>query len=165
MASEHTFDISCDTDLQEVDNAVNMAMKEIKQRFDFKGSVSDIKLDKNKGVLHFVSDDEYKLKSVIEILLTKLVKRGVSNKALSFGNVEKGAGNSVKQSADIQQGIPQDKAKEIVKIIKNSKIKVSASIQDDKVRVKGKKIDDLQEVISIIKSKDFDVELQFVNFR
>jgi uncharacterized protein YajQ (UPF0234 family) len=165
MASEHSFDISCETDLQEVDNAINMAMKEIRQRFDFKGSVSDIKLDKSKGTIQIISDDEYKLKSVIEILMTKLVKRNVSTKAIAFGNIEKAAGNTVKQIANIQQGIPQDKAKEIVKIIKNSKIKVNASVQDDKVRVKGKKIDDLQKVISILKNEDFDIELQFVNFR
>ncbi len=165
MANEHTFDISCETDLQEVDNAVNMAMKEIGQRFDFKGSVSDIKLDKNKGIIQIVSDDEYKLKSVIEILMSKLVKRKVEVKAFSFGNIEKGAGNSVKQEAKIQQGIPQDKAKEIVKIIKNTKLKVNASIQENKVRVKGKKIDDLQQIMSILKNEDFDIALQFVNFR
>jgi uncharacterized protein YajQ (UPF0234 family) len=165
MASESSFDIACEIDFQEVDNAVNMAMKEIKQRFDFKGSVSKIEFDKGTGKITFTSDDDVKIKSVIEILMTKLVKRGVSVKAFDFGNIEKAAGNSVRQTATIQQGIPQNKAKEIVKLIKGLKLKVNASIQDDKIRVKGKKRDELQAVISAIKEKDFDIELQFINFR
>lgn len=165
MASESSFDIACEIDLQEVDNAVNTAMKEINQRFDFKGSSSSIELDKGTGKLKFISDDEYKMKSVIEILIVKLIKRGVSVKALDFDNIEKAGGNTVRQSASIQQGIPQDKAKEIVKIIKGLKLKVNASIQEDKVRVKGKKRDDLQAVMAAVKAEEFDVELQFINYR
>ncbi len=165
MADEHSFDIGCDVDFQEVLNAVNQANKEIEQRFDFKGSVSKIDFNKGEKEITVISDNEGKLKSVQEILLSKLVKRNVSTKALIFGNIEKASGNTVRQKITFQQGIPQDKAKEIVKIIKDSKIKVTASINEDKVRVKGKKIDDLQEVIKLIKSKDLGIEIQFSNYR
>ncbi|MCX8083559.1 MAG: YajQ family cyclic di-GMP-binding protein [Calditerrivibrio sp.] len=165
MAEEHSFDIGCEIDFQEVSNAVNQANKEIEQRFDFKGSASKIDFNKGEKEITIISDNEGKLKSVHEILISKLVKRNVSVKALIFGNIEKASGNTVRQKITFQQGIPQDKAKEIVKTIKDSKIKVTASINDDKVRVKGKKIDDLQEVIKLIKSKDFGIEIQFTNYR
>jgi len=125
MAEAHSFDIVCVVDLQEVDNAVNQAMKEISQRFDFKGSKSNIELNKDKGVVTVISDDELKIKSVIDILQSKLVKRGISLKALSYGKVEPAAGDTVRQVITLQQGIPQDKAKEIVKFIKNTKLKVT----------------------------------------
>lgn len=165
MAEEHSFDIVCNVDMQEVLNAVNQAMKEIGQRFDFKGSKSSIDLDKGKGLINLVSDDEFKLKSVIDILQSKLVKRGVSLKALSYGKVEQAAGSTVKQAITLQQGIPQEKAKDIVKLIKDMKAKVSPEIQKDQVRVKAKNKDDLQAVIAKIKEKDFGIHLEFTNYR
>ncbi|HEC98290.1 MAG TPA: YajQ family cyclic di-GMP-binding protein [Nitrospirae bacterium] len=165
MAEAHSFDIVCVVDLQEVDNAVNQAMKEIGQRFDFKGSKSNIELNKDKGVVTVISDDGQKIKSVIDILQSKLVRRGISLKALSYGKVEPAAGDTVKQVITLQQGIPQDKAKEIVKFIKNTKLKVTSEIQKEQVRVKGKKIDDLQAIMSRVKEKDFGIHLQFTNYR
>ena len=165
MAETHSFDIVCVVDMQEVDNAVNQAMKEIGQRFDFKGSKSSINIDKDKGVVTVISDDEQKIKSVIDILQSKLVRRGISLKALSYGKVEPAAGDTVRQVITLQQGIPQDKAKEIVKFIKNTKLKVTSEIQKEQVRVKGKKIDDLQAVMSRVKEKDFGIHLQFTNYR
>jgi uncharacterized protein YajQ (UPF0234 family) len=165
MAEEHSFDIVCNIDMQEASNAVNQAMKEIGQRFDFKGSKSNIELDKGKSTITLISDDEHKLKSVIDILQSKMVKRGVSLKALIYGKVEPAAGNTVRQLITLQQGIPQEKAKEIVKLIKDTKLKVGAEIQKDQVRVKAKKIDDLQAIIAKLKEKDFGIHLQFVNYR
>jgi hypothetical protein len=163
MAAENSFDIVSKIDLAEVTNAVTQAMKEIGQRFDFKGSKSNITQEKDALVI--VSDDEYKLKSVVDILQTKLVKRGVPIKNLSFGKVEPAAGGTVRQRVALQQGIPTDKAKEIVKTIKDTKLKVQAAIQADQVRVSGKNRDDLQTAIQILKGKDFGVELQFTNYR
>jgi uncharacterized protein YajQ (UPF0234 family) len=151
--------------MQEVLNAVDQSTKEIGQRFDFKGSKSSIELDKGKGTITLISDDEMKLKSVIDILQTKLVKRGVSLKALIYGKVEPAAVNTVRQLITLQQGIPQEKAKEIVKLIKDTKLKVGAEIQKDQVRVKAKKIDDLQAIIAKLKEKDFGIALQFANYR
>ncbi len=165
MAEEHSFDIVCEVNMQEVNNAVDQAMKEIRQRFDFKGSKSNIELDKGKGVVTLLSDDEQKLKSVIDILQSKLIKRGVSLKALSYGKVEAAAGGTVRQLITLQQGIPQEKAKEIVRLIKETKLKVNAEIQKDQIRVRGKKIDDLQSIIAKIKEKDFGIALQFTNYR
>ncbi len=165
MVDEHFFDIVCNVDMQEVSNAVNQAIKEILQRFDFKGSKSSIELDKGKGLITLVSDDETKLKSVIDILQSKLVKRGVSLKALNYGKVEQAAGSTVRQVVTLQQGIPQEKAKDIVKLIKDLKLKVTAEIQKDQIRVRGKKIDDLQLIIGKLKQKDFGIALQFTNYR
>ena len=165
MADEHFFDVVCNVDLQEVSNAVLQAMKEIEQRFDFKGSKSTIELDKGKAVITLNSDDEIKLKSVIDILQSKLVKRSISLKALNYGKVEQAAGSMVRQVLTLQQGIPQDKAKEMVKLIKDLKLKVSAEIQKDQVRVRAKKIDDLQTIIAKLKEKDFGIALQFTNYR
>ncbi len=165
MAEMHSFDIVCLVDMQEVDNAVNQAVREIGQRFDFKGSKSSVKLDKDKGTVTVISDDEHKLKSVIDILQARLVKRGVSLKALSYGKVEPATGDTVRQVITLQQGIPQDKAKEIVKHIKGLKLKVSAEIQKEQVRVKGKKIDDLQAVMSAVRERDFGIHVQFTNLR
>jgi uncharacterized protein YajQ (UPF0234 family) len=165
MADEHTFDIACELDMQEVLNAVTQAEKEIGQRFDFKGSKSSIELDKGKALITLVSDDEFKLKSVIDILQSKLVKRGVSLKALTYGKIEQAAGSTVRQVITLQQGIPQEKSKEIVKIIKDTKLKVNAEIQKDQVRVRGKKIDDLQTLMALIKEKDLGIHLQFTNYR
>jgi hypothetical protein len=165
MAEEHSFDIVCEVNMQEVLNAVDQSTKEIGQRFDFKGSKSSIELDKSKGIITIISDDEMKLKSVIDILQTKLVKRGVSLKALNYGKIEPAAGNTVRQVITLQQGIPQEKAKEIVKLIKDTKLKVGAEIQKDQVRVKAKKIDDLQAIIAKLKEKDFGIHIQVTNYR
>ncbi len=163
--SEHSFDIVSRVDMQEVLNAVNQAMKEISQRYDFKGSKSSIDLNKDKAEITLVSDDEHKLKSVVDILQGKFVKRGISLKAMSYGKAEPASGNTVRQIVSLQQGIPTEKAKDLVKFIKNLKLKVQATIQDDQVRVKGKKIDDLQSIISSIKEKELDYHVEFINFR
>jgi len=163
MAGENSFDVVSDVDLMEASNAVQQAMKEIRQRFDFKGSVSDIALEKE--VMTLTSDDETKLKSVIDILQTKLAKRGVSLKALDYGAIQPAAKGSVRQVVTIKKGISTEKAKEIVKFIKGSGVKVQASIQEDQVRVSGKKRDDLQAIIQLLKSQDFGIDLQFTNYR
>lgn len=163
MAAENSFDVVSKIDMAEVTNAVTQAMKEIGQRFDFKGSKSNITQEKDALVI--VSDDEYKLKSVIDILQGKLVKRGVPVRNLTYGKVEAALAGTVRQKITLQQGIPIDKAKEIVKAIKDSKIKVQASIQADQVRVSGKDRDNLQTVIQLLKGKDFGIELQFDNYR
>lgn len=165
MADEHSFDIVSKVDLQEVLNAVQQTMKEIGQRFDFKGSKSDVELHKDKNEITVVSDNELKLKSVMDILQTKLIKRGVSMKALTYGKIEQAAGNTVRQIITLQQGIPVEKAKEIVKIIKDTKMKVQAEIQKDQVRVRAKKIDDLQSIMKLLKEKDLGVHMEFINYR
>ncbi len=163
MAAENSFDVVSKINMSEVTNAVSQAMKEIGQRFDFKGSKSNITQEKDALVI--VSDDEFRLKSVIDILQGKLVKRGVPIKNLSYGKLEPALSGTVRQRVSLQQGIPTEKAKEIVKAIKDSKIKVQASIQSDQVRVSGKSRDDLQRIIQILKGKEFGIELQFENYR
>ena len=165
MADEHSFDIVSRVDMQEVTNAVQQSIKEIQQRFDFKGSKSSIELNKDAGEITLVSDDEYKLKSLTEILKAKLVKRSVSLKSLGFGTVEKAAGDTVRQIVTLQQGISTEKAKNIVKMVKETKLKVQAEIQKDQVRVRAKKIDDLQAVIQMLKAKEFDFHVEFINYR
>ncbi len=165
MPDEHSFDIVSKVDMQEVLNAVQQAMKEIGQRFDFKGSKSSIELDKNKSEITLISDDDFKLKNVTEILKSKLVKRNVPLKSLNFGKIEKAAGETVRQIVILQHGISAERAKGIVKLIKDMKIKVQAEIQKDQVRVRAKKIDDLQSVIKALKEKDFDYHIEFVNYR
>jgi len=159
-----SFDIVSKVDEQEVDNAVNQAIKEMSQRYDFKGSKSEIKWEKKEEVT-ITADDDYKLKAVIDILQTKLAKRGVSLKSLEYGKVEDASGGLKRQVIKILQGIPQDKAKEISKFIKELKLKVEAQIQGDQLRISGKKIDDLQEAIGSLREKDFKIALQFVNMR
>jgi cyclic-di-GMP-binding protein len=163
MAAENSFDVVSKIDMAEVTNAVTQALKEIGQRFDFKGSKSNITQEKDALVV--ISDDEYKLKSVIDILQNKLVKRGVPVRNLTYGKVEAALAGTVRQRITLQQGIPTDKAKEIVKAIKDAKLKVQASIQADQVRVSGKSRDDLQTTISLLKGRDFGIELQFDNYR
>jgi len=165
MADEHSFDIVSKVDLQEVSNAVQQALKEMGQRFDFRGSKSNIELDKAGNEILLTSDDEYKLKSVIDMLQSKLIKRKVPLKALSYGKVEPAASSTVRQTVTLQQGIPTEKAKEIVKIIKDTKLKVQSEIQKDQLRVRAKKIDDLQAVMKILKEKDLQVHIDFVNYR
>lgn len=163
MAQEFSFDVVSKTDMQEVANAVQQAQKELAQRFDFKGSKSSIELAAEEIVL--VSDDEGKLRSVIDILETKLVKRGVALKALDFGKIEQAAGSTVRQRVKIVQGIESEKAKAIVKSIKDAKLKVQASIQADQVRVTGRSKDDLQRAITLVKGTDYGIPLQFTNYR
>jgi len=165
MAQEHFFDIVSKIDLQEVSNAVQQAMKEMAQRFDFKGSKSNIELDRSGNEIHISSDDEYRLKSVIDILQGKLVKRKVPLRSLTYGKVEPSFSGTVKQSVSLQQGIPAEKAREIVKIIKNTKLKVQSEIQKDQLRIKSKKIDDLQSMIKLLKDQDFGIHMDFVNYR
>ncbi len=164
MAAENSFDIVSKVDLQEVSNAIQNALKEIHTRFDLKDSKSDIQLE-GKEALVLSSADEYKLKAVTDILQSKLVKRGVPIKALTYGAVEPAAGSSVRQKITMQQGIPIEKAREIVKLIKDSKKKVQASIQGDTVRVSGKDRDALQEIIALLRGHDFGIDMQFTNYR
>jgi cyclic-di-GMP-binding protein len=165
MAQEFSFDVVSKVNLQEVSNAVQQASKEIATRFDFRGSKSGIELDEKELQLILTSDDEGKLKSVVDILETKLVRRGVAVKSLDYGKIEPAAGGTVRQVTMIQQGIPSEKAKEIVKTIKDRKLKVQAAIQADQVRVSGRNKDDLQEAITLLKGGDFGLPLQFTNYR
>jgi uncharacterized protein YajQ (UPF0234 family) len=165
VAEEHSFDVVSRVDMQEVSNAVQQALKEMSQRFDFKGSKSNMELNKDKAELVLTADDDYKLKSLTEILKSKLVKRNVSLKALSFGQVEKAAGDTVRQMVTLQQGLSSERAKDIVKLIKDMKLKVQSEIQKDQVRVRAKKIDDLQSVITMLKGRDFDFHVEFINYR
>ncbi len=163
--AEYSFDVVSRVDLQEVSNAIQQAMKEIKQRFDFRGSKSNLELDQGNSLITITSDDEYKLKSVIDILEGKFIKRKVPVKAVSYGKIEDAAGSTVRQVATLQQGIPTEKGKEIVKIVKNSKLKVQSEIQKDQLRIRAKKKDDLQSVISLLKEKDIGIHVEFVNYR
>jgi cyclic-di-GMP-binding protein len=164
MAADNSFDIVSKVDLQEVSNAIQNALKEIHTRFDLKDSKSDIQME-GKEALVLSSVDEYKLKAVNDILQGKLVKRGVPLKALNYGVVEPAAGSTVRQRVTMQQGIPIEKAREIVKLIKDTKKKVQASIQGDTVRVSGKDRDTLQEIISLLRGRDFGIDMQFTNYR
>jgi hypothetical protein len=166
MARDHSFDIVSEVNMQETDNAVIQAKKELDQRFDFKGTNSSIELDKAQKTITLKTDNEFHLKSLTDLLQTRCAKRNVSLKALQYGKVETGmVGGSVKQVITIQNGIPSDKAKEIVKSIKDSKIKVQPQIQQEQVRVQAAKIDDLQATIALLRQRDFGIDLQFVNFR
>ena len=160
---DNSFDVVSKVDVQEVANAIQQALKEIHTRFDLKDSKSNIEQEKDAIVLH--SADEYKLKAVNDILQQKLVKRGVSLKALTYGPVEPAAGGTAKRRVTMQQGIVIEKAREIVKLVKDSKKKAQASIQGDLVRISGKDRDTLQEVIQLVKGHDFGIDLQFVNYR
>ena len=163
MAQQNSFDVVSQIDRAEISNAINQTLKEVGQRFDFKGSHANVALEKEELVL--TAEDETKLRNMNDILQQKLVRRSVPLKAFSYGTVEPAAGGTVRQRAQIQQGIPQEKAKEIVKLIKDSKAKVQASIQGDTVRVTGKDRDTLQQVIATLKAKDFGINMQFTNYR
>jgi uncharacterized protein YajQ (UPF0234 family) len=165
VAQEFSFDVVSKVDLQEVQNAVQQASKEIATRFDFRGSKSKIEWNDKELTLTLTSDDEGKLKSVKDILETRLVKRGVAVKSLDYQKVEPAAMGTVRQLVKIQQGIASEKAKEIVKAIKDRKLKVQAAIQGDQVRVTGRAKDDLQEVMALLRAGDFGVPLQFTNYR
>jgi uncharacterized protein YajQ (UPF0234 family) len=162
---DNSFDVVSKIDLAEVNNAVQQAMKEITQRYDLKDSHSSIELNEKENKLLLASRDEYKLKAITEVLQGKLVKRHVPLKGLSYGTVEPASGQSVRQEVSLQQGIPTEKAREIIKRIKDSKLKVQASIQGDLVRVAGKDRDTLQSVIKLLRDADFGIDMQFTNYR
>lgn len=162
--AENSFDIVSKVDLQEVANAIQNALKEVHTRFDLKDTKSNIALEGKEEIV-LSSSEEYKLKAVNDILQAKLVKRGVPLKALAYGPVEPAAGSTVRQKIKMQQGIPVEKARDIVKRIKDSKKKVQASIQGDTVRVSGKDRDALQEIIALLRQSDFGIDMQFTNYR
>ena len=163
MAAENSFDIACKIDMQEVANGLDQARREVETRYDLKGSKNDVTLEKNDIVL--LSADDMKLKAVVDILQSKLHKRGVPLKALTYGPVEDAAGSTKRQRISLQQGIPIEKAKEIVRLVKDSKIKVQASIHEDKVKVAGKNRDDLQKIIAMVREKDLGIAVSFDNYR
>jgi cyclic-di-GMP-binding protein len=163
MAKESSFDIVSKVDLPEVSNGINIALKEIQTRYDFKGSKSDIKLEKEEIVL--ISDDDYKLEQLKDVLITKLIKRGVPIKNIDYGKVENASGGTVRQRASLVQGIDKDNSKKINTIIKNTGLKVKSQIQDDQIRVTAKSRDDLQQIIAAIRAADLPIEVQFLNYR
>lgn len=166
MASNPSFDITSEVDLQEVDNAVNQATKEVAQRYDFKGVKAEIEFNRKDATLSLRADDDYRLQALSDVLKGKLIKRGVPTKNLDWGKVEEATLGSARQTVTLQQGIPTDKAKEIVRAVKDLGFKkVQAQIQDQQVRVSAPSIDDLQRTITALKTQDFGVELQFGNFR
>ncbi len=158
-----SFDIVSQIDMQEVDNAVNQTVKEITQRYDFKNSKSEVSLEKDS--IRILADDDFRLKAIVDILQSKCIKRGISLKALKYGSTESASGGMVRQIVTLQQGISKEKGKEIIAAIKETKLKVQGQIQEDQVRVTGKSIDDLQEIIKMLKGRDLDVDMQFINFR
>lgn len=165
MAQNHSFDIVSEIDLQEVDNAVNQALKEIHQRYDLKDSNTQIELNKKDKLININTKDDYSRKSSIDILETKFIRRNISIKALKFDEPEAASGGRLKQVINLQSGITKDNAKIITKMIKDSKLKVNAQIQDEQVRVTAPKIDDLQAVIKLVKEADLDFPTQFVNMK
>ena len=163
MAAENSFDIVCKIDMQEVTNALDQTRREVETRYDLKGTKNEVTLDKTDIVL--LSPDDMKLKAVTDILQSKLHKRGIPLKGLTYGTVEQASGSQLRQKIALQQGIPMEKAKEIVRLIKDSKVRVQASIQEKQVRVAGKNRDDLQAIIALVKAKDLGIALQFTNYR
>jgi uncharacterized protein YajQ (UPF0234 family) len=163
MTAENSFDITCKLEMQEVSNAINQAKREIETRYDLKGSKNEIVQEKMDIVLS--SPDDMKLKAVLDILQSKLHRRGIDLKALTIHDPESAAGGTLRQRISLQDGVPQDKAKEIVRLIKESKLKVQAAIQEKQVRVAGKHRDDLQAVIAMVKAKDLGIAVQFTNYR
>ncbi|HWP34044.1 MAG TPA: YajQ family cyclic di-GMP-binding protein [Thermodesulfobacteriota bacterium] len=159
-----SFDIVSPVDLQEVDNALNQAVKEIRTRFDFKGSRSEIRRGE-KGAFTIIADDEFKRKAVLDVVQSKLAKRGVSLRAMRFGKVEPAAGGTLRQEVTFLAGIPVETAREIVKAIREAGFKVQPQVQDGQVRVSGKSKDELQAVIRALKARDFGLDLQFANYR
>jgi uncharacterized protein YajQ (UPF0234 family) len=165
MADTSSFDIVSEVNMQEVDNAINQARKEIAQRYDFKGSRSSIELNQKEKHLTVVSDDDFKLKSVVDILQNKLIKRGVPIKALDYGKVEPAANTTVRQLIKLRVGIDKENARLLVKMIKDTKLKVQAQIMEDQVRVSGKNKDDLQSIIKLLREAELSFALQFTNYR
>ena len=165
MAQQNSFDVVSKIDLAEVVNAINQAMKEVQTRFDFKGSKSTIELDEKENEIVLQTENEMRMKNLLDMLQQKLIKRGVPLKGLIYGKIEQAAGSTVRQKIDLQQGIPIEKAREIVKIIKDAKLKVQAAINGDFVRVTGRDRDTLQDVIKLLKEKDFGIHMEFTNYR
>ncbi|MEX0737220.1 MAG: YajQ family cyclic di-GMP-binding protein [Bacteroidota bacterium] len=165
MAQQSSFDIVSQVDLQEVDNALNQARKEITQRYDFKDSKTSIELNQKEKTVTLLSDDDFKLKSVIDIVQSKLIKRGVPLKALRYGKIEPAANSAVRQIITLQVGIDKEDAKVVVRMIKDTKRKVQAQIMEDQIRVSGKDKDDLQEIIKLLRESDLSFAMQFVNYR
>lgn len=166
MATQNSFDVTSSIDLQEVDNAVNQTMKEVAQRYDFKGVHATIELDRAKGALDLEAEDEFKLKALYDVLQSKLIKRNVPLKNLKPGKVDSASLGRVRQQIELQQGIPSEAAKQIAKAIKDRKLKnVQVAIQGDQLRVSSPSRDALQEVIQFLRGEDFGVELQFGNYR
>ncbi|EHB67282.1 MULTISPECIES: YajQ family cyclic di-GMP-binding protein [Paenibacillus] len=163
MASENSFDIVSKMDMQELNNAVNQAEREIENRFDFKGSKSSLKLEKDALII--TSDDEYKLNAVIDILQTKMIKRGLSIKNVEYGKIEPASMGTVRQRLALKQGIDQENAKKINILIRDSKLKVKSQIQGDQIRVTGKSKDDLQAIMQLLRKADLPLDLQFTNFK
>jgi uncharacterized protein YajQ (UPF0234 family) len=163
MAAENSFDVACKIDMQEVTNALDQARRELETRYDLKGSKNELALDKTD--IAVTAADDMKLKAVVDILQSRLHKRGVPLKALTYGAVEPAAGGALRQKIALQQGIPIDKAREIVRLVKDTKLKVQVAIQGDQVRVSGKNRDDLQKVIALLREKDLGIALQFTNYR
>lgn len=163
MAKESSFDIVSNVDMAEVTNAINLTMKEIQNRYDFKGSNSDVKLEGDELVL--ISDDEFKMSQLKDVLLGKLIKRNVPTKNLQYGKLESAFSGNVRQRAKLAQGIDKENAKKINTLIKNSGLKVKSQIQDDQIRITGKSRDDLQKVIAAIREADLPIDVQFVNYR
>ena len=158
-----SFDVVCELDLQEVDNAIHQTQRELGNRFDFKGTTFEVR--REDQVIHLHAQDDFKIRALAEILQERLAKRSVPLKAIKPGKIEPGPAGTAKQDLDLQKGIATEKAREIVKLVKDSKLKVQAAIQGEQVRVSGKKRDDLQAVIQLLRGKDFDLAMQFVNFR
>ncbi len=165
MAQNHSFDIVSEIDMQEADNAVNQALKEINQRYDLKDSHTTVELNKKDKLININSRDDYALKASIDILQSKFIKRGISIKALKLNEPESAAGGRMRQKIDLQSGISKENAKKITSLVKESKLKVNAQIQDEQVRVQGAKIDDLQSIIKLVKEADLDFPTQFVNMK
>ena len=163
MASENSFDIVCKVDMQEVNNALDQTRREVDTRYDLKGSKNEVLLEKQD--ITVTSADDMKLKAVVDILQSKLHKRGVPLKALTYGKVEPAAGSTFRERIGLQQGIPMEKAKEIVRLIKDTKLRVQAAIQDEQVRVTGKNKDDLQKVIALVRERELGIAVQFTNYR
>lgn len=165
MATESSFDVVSKVDMQEMKNAVDQAQREIETRFDFKGSVSEIVLDEKKGTIDLISDNETRMKALIDVLQSKLIKRNIDIKALDLGKMEDASKGTVRQTATIKQGLDSETAKKLVKVIKDQNLKVQAQIQGDQVRVAGKSRDDLQAAMQALKNEALEVALQFVNYR
>ncbi|HEY3365642.1 MAG TPA: YajQ family cyclic di-GMP-binding protein [Symbiobacteriaceae bacterium] len=165
MAGDFSFDVVSKVNMPEVVNAVNQSEKEIETRFDFRGSKAKIVLDEKEGTLTLTAEDDMRLRSVIDILQTKLVKRGIALRALEYGKVDDAAGATLRQVIKLKQGIGMEKAKQITQAVRDAKLKVKTEIRGEEIRVVGAKKDDLQAVIQLLKSKDFDIELQFSNYR
>ncbi len=160
-----SFDIVCEVDMQKLDNSINVAVKEFSNRFDFSGSNTTLEFDKKTSVITLVTENEMRIKAVQDILISRMVKQGLDSSALDFGKEQNASGNMLKKEIKVKNGIDMESAKKIIKLIKESGLKVQASIMDEQVRVTGKKLDDLQQVIAVVKRGNLNLPLQFTNYR